>query len=293
MDSAKASAKRGHWIDRLPVKILGIVVLAVLILSAAGAIFLSVKGRDLQVDNATKDDRIQTAENKAASGQQLAGENLKACKDPDIVQMLQEKGYYPQLCEFAVAVQTQGSKGDTGDRGPGPTQQQINQAVEDYFRAHPLPEGKPPTVQQVASAVGDYLRANPPAPGRPPTSDEIAVATAAYIAAHAEDFRGETGEQGGKGERGPGPTAEDVASAVASYCAVDDRCRGDQGPQGISVVGTELYRVNGACTLFFIRMDPSHPDAEPEKMSVQVNDELCPPDPTPTSEVPEPTQEGG
>jgi len=55
------------------------------------------------------------------------------------------------------------------------------------------------------------------APGRPPTAEEIAAAVAAYCATGA--CLGPTGDTGATGEPGPGPTDEQVANSVAAYCA--------------------------------------------------------------------------
>lgn len=110
--------------------------------------------------------------------------------------------------------------------------------------------GRPPTTAEVRRAVAAYLTTNPPRPGRAPTEAEIAAAVAAFCAAGACEGevgpagstgpvgppgpQGETGAQGPVGEQGPqgpGPTDEQLAAAVADFCA-DGRCVGEPGPQG-------------------------------------------------------------
>lgn len=44
--------------------------------------------------------------------------------------------------------------------------------------------------------------------------------------------RGPVGPSGPKGDQGPGPTASEVANAVASFCITRNQCRGPGGPAG-------------------------------------------------------------
>jgi hypothetical protein len=114
-----------------------------------------------------------------------------------------------------------GERGQQGERGPGPTE------------------------EQVRAAVTAYLTANPPLPGRPPTDAEIDAAVSAFCAtrndcagpAGAAGPRGEQGDSvvGPEGPRGPaGADATDaqVATAVEAFCAIRNGCIGPQGPIG-------------------------------------------------------------
>jgi hypothetical protein len=275
--SESMDRQRKSWVERVSTRMLATIAFVILILSAAGGIALGSLGQSTQNDAAAAKGQLKTAEGKVETGVQLAEANLDFCKDPAVVEVLSQGGYQ-DVCDLAVEVKTQGAPGEPGeqgqqgDRGPGPTQEQINKAVDEYFRTHPLPEGKSPTVEQVAVAVGDYLRTNPPAPGRPPTPEEVALATAAYLAEHAEEFRG---PQGVAGERGPAPSAADVKAAVAAYCGENGDCR---GPQGVGVTGTELHRdEQGVCTLYFTLENPAN--GQTRQIFVQVNDGMCSPVP--------------
>lgn len=271
MGTSNGTHRDDNTLNRIPLWVLMSLAFSLILGTGIGGFVLGSKGQSAQSQKVTAESQRQTAENKAEQGVQLANENLKFCKDPAIVGILQESGYQ-YVCDLAVIVQTQAAKdgntGKQGERGPGPSQAQINTAVDDYFRAHPLPEGKTPTVEQVAAAVGSYLKDNPPEPGRPPTADEIAMATAAYLAEHMEEF------QGKEGERGRPPTADEVSAAVAAYCSEGDNCRGPQGPQGIGITGSDLRRdEQGVCTLYLRWENPANGDTG--SFVVQVRDEMC------------------
>lgn len=109
--------------------------------------------------------------------------------------------------------------GPTGERGPGPTDEQVAAAVAEYFRAHPVAGGKDPSPAQIAAAVVNYLRKHPPAQGEQgpgPSAEQVATAVGDYLTAHPP-AAGPKGDQGERGEQGPGPTAEQLADAVRSY----------------------------------------------------------------------------
>jgi hypothetical protein len=273
-------------------RLLSAAALFVLLAGAIGAIMIGQAGGDAQEAVTTTQGQLETANSKVEAGGQLAGANIELCMDPEIVALLKARGRYG-VCDLAVAVQqatVQGKPGENGaqgEQGPGPSEDQIDRAVTEYFAAHPLPEGKTPTVAQVTSVVADYLRANPPAPGRPPTPEEIATAVAAYIADHPNDFRGKDGTDGTPGRP---PTAEEVRAVVEDYCSTG-RCqgpKGDKGDQGIGITATNLKRdENNICTLYFTAEDPA--DGSTTQLSVQVNDELCPALPTETEKPTETT----
>lgn len=152
----------------------------------------------------------------------------------------------------------------TGKQGPGPTQQQIDNAVIDYFAAHP--PGATPAM--VGVQVAAYLTAHPPKPGPPPTPAQIATAAADYIAAHAADFQGVAGTAGTNGANGsPGADATDaqVASAVTAYCDAHSQCQGPTGatgPQGPPVASWSWQDPTSGVTETCTR-DSGSPDDAP------------------------------
>jgi hypothetical protein len=69
----------------------------------------------------------------------------------------------------------------------GPTDEQVQAAVEAYFREHPVQDGENASPAQIAVAVINYLSENPPAqgePGPPPSAEQISNAVAAHLAAN-------------------------------------------------------------------------------------------------------------
>jgi hypothetical protein len=101
----------------------------------------------------------------------------------------------------------------------GPSQDQVDAAVADYFRQHPVG----PTPADIAAAVVNYLVKNP-APAGPkgdagaaPTADQMATAVANFCGQDSAPCRGPAGEKGDTGATGPGPTAEQLAAAVHDY----------------------------------------------------------------------------
>lgn len=105
----------------------------------------------------------------------------------------------------------QGIQGIQGEPGPPPSDEQVRQAVNAYC-ANGRCNGKAPTPQQVALAVAQYCNARgqctPPKP--------------------------KDGKDGKQGEPGQNATSEQVAAAVASFCA-DGACDGKDGKNGRSV----------------------------------------------------------
>lgn len=119
---------------------------------------------------------------------------------------------------------------------PSDLLQSVTSAVGSYFNAHPElrgpagPAGQSVTPEQIASAVLEYLVAHPVAAGTP-SPEQIAAAVADYFVAHPElqgpmgpvgpvgpeGPIGATGATGATGAQGPGPTSEQVASAVSDY----------------------------------------------------------------------------
>lgn len=274
MSTTRSTQKSRNRLERIPISLLVAVGVVALVFSSIGAFFLGTKGQEVQNTQAATQGQLDVAESKVQTGGELAGASLEICMDPAIVAVLKERGH-DSICDLAVIVQTQaaepvqGKTGKTGERGPGPTKEQIDRAVVDYCVVDNRCAGKMPTIDQLTTAIGNYLRVNPPEPGRPPTAEEIAIAAANYIASHADQFRG------AKGEDAPPPTVDQLKAAVESYCAESGRCQGEQGPQGISITGTNLMRdEQGVCTLYLTWENPANGNTG--QFTVQVNDEMCP-----------------
>lgn len=130
-------------------------------------------------------------------------------------------------------------------RFAGLTLADLRRQVDDYFRAHPLPEGQKPTTEQVTTAVAGIYAANPPAPGRPPTAGEIASGVSAYCAAGA--CRGEKGDPGVIGPTGqPGPTGVTGPPCDPSNLA----CKGPKGEPGADAADPTQDQINAAVANF-------------------------------------------
>lgn len=130
-------------------------------------------------------------------------------------------------------------------RFAGLTLADLRRQVDDYFRAHPLPEGQKPTTEQVTTAVAGIYAANPPAPGRPPTAAEIASGVSAYCAGGA--CKGEKGDTGSAGPTGPaGPTGETGEPCLPS----NPDCRGPQGPTGEDAANPTQEQIEAAVAKF-------------------------------------------
>ena len=170
----------------------------------------------------------------------------------------------------------------TGARGPGPTQQAIDDAVAGYFAVHP--PGATPAM--VAVQVASYLTAHPPKPGPPPTPTQISTAASDYIAAHAADFQGQPGTNGSNGQDGqPGQNATDaqVQSAVDAYCDAHNQCQGTSGPQGVSVTDLSFARDDsGDCMVVVTLHDPATGDDS--TITHPAGDAAC--QPLPTTDTP-------
>lgn len=122
-------------------------------------------------------------------------------------------------------------------------QQAISRAVEQYLSANPAPAGEPgrpgeaPTQGEVRDAVRTVLVANPPTDGTD-GSPGVGIAMASLdgcdvVFTYTDGTSDRVGPLcGPKGEPGPPPTDEQVAAAVAAYCAANGECRGPAGPAG-------------------------------------------------------------
>lgn len=130
-----------------------------------------------------------------------------------------------------------------------------------------------PDTALLVEVVSEYLRANPPAPGRGPTTEEVRAAANSVMAADPQLFQGPAGLDG---ERGPGPTDEQVAAAVLAFCGANNECRGAQGPQGIGVLEFYFER-NGsaACEAVVTYHNPATGESRTERRAA--GDAACAP----------------
>lgn len=222
--------------------------------------------------------------------QDLGRDVSAACARGDVVQTPEGR----DLCVFASQVQDTPAPGATvqGDRGPGPTADQIRDAVAQYMAAHPPPRveaGRAPTADEVAAAVAQYLAAHPPQPGQPPTAAQIADAVATYFATNPPP-QGDRGRDGTDGRPGRPPTAEEIRAAVAAYLAQNPPPQGEPGPQGQPgpncQPGTSLDTVKFADDRFGLAcVFDDQPDPDP--------DPTTEPQPTTTTEPPDDVEEPG
>jgi hypothetical protein len=128
-------------------------------------------------------------------------------------QQLKEHGISPSAAPPGQILQ-----GATGPAGPGPSDAQVQVAVDGYLLAHP-PSAVVPAAQ-VEADVTAYLALHPPAPGPPPSDAQVAAAVAAYMSAHPAPSGppGSPGPQGspGVGQQGPaGPAGAAGQSGAA------------------------------------------------------------------------------
>lgn len=99
-----------------------------------------------------------------------------------------------------------------------PSDEQVREAIADYFDKHPIRDGEDASPEDIAAAVAEYIVANPPKRGEqgpPPSAEQVAAAVADYLEANPPP----SGPSGEKGEPGRAPTAEEIAAAVEAYIA--------------------------------------------------------------------------
>ncbi|HEY9395528.1 MAG TPA: hypothetical protein VIP77_21145 [Jiangellaceae bacterium] len=110
-----------------------------------------------------------------------------------------------------------------GQRGPGPTDAQVNSAVRVICAGSPICK---PTQAQVKTALvaicGTCRGEDAETPAPAPKGDKGDNATAAQIDAAVARHCGEDGC------RGPGPTDQQVDDRLAVFCA-DGACKGEKG----------------------------------------------------------------
>ena len=141
-----------------------------------------------------------------------------------------------------------GPQGAVGATGPGPSDAQVQAAVQAYLTAHPI-AGQPPTSEQVAAVVTVYMTQHPApsgaagptgAQGPPPTDAQIAAAVAAWEQTHPAPSGppgppgpsgvGETGPQGPQGEPGSagpsGPAGSPGPACPSGYQPTPEKING-------------------------------------------------------------------
>lgn len=142
-----------------------------------------------------------------ASSQQTAIDRLASGIDSARTQ-LQQHGLTPSVPPPAEILRgVPGPAGPAGLQGPGPSDVQVQSAVDAYLAVHPPASGAGASDSQVIVAVTAYLHANPPPPGPPgpgPTDTQISDAVAVYMAAHPPPAgpQGSPGPQGSQGVAG-------------------------------------------------------------------------------------------
>lgn len=107
--------------------------------------------------------------------------------------------------------------GPQGPQGPGPSQQQIEQAVASYCALVTCVTG--PTAPQVAQAVATYCNVHGQCQGPPGATGSTGPA-------------GPTGSTGQPGSPGQNATADQIADAVTTYCGTHSNCTGKDGADG-------------------------------------------------------------
>jgi hypothetical protein len=212
-------------------------VLAVAALSIGGTLFV--------VGNRQEATRADT--NGALATDQATTLDRLCATDPDVAKRI------PDDCREARAIREEVV---LPAAAPGPSQAQVQDWVNSWLRRHPPADGQNATPAMVARAVAEHMAGNGQA--------QISNVARAYLAAHAERFRGKPGNDGAKGEPGENASDEQVATAVAAFCAERNGCRGpqgvpgDAGPQGVGVVDIKPVRDDqGACVWVVTFEDPA------------------------------------
>jgi len=120
---------------------------------------------------------------------------------------LKANGIQPSQPAPAQIIAQAGPPGPAGPSGPGPSDAQVQAAVQAYLQQHPI-AGQPPTTDQVAAVVAVYLAQHPPAAGPAgpgPSDSQIQAAVAVWETAHPTV--GPSGPSGPPGPSGsPGPS---------------------------------------------------------------------------------------
>jgi hypothetical protein len=214
---ANRRTRVGTQLSRIPLWLLAVVGALIVVVVALLSLLLNSHIQTSQNAADTANANSAAIKSQAAP---LAGQVQSVCNSGGVAAtQLAASG----ACTQAQRVQSVVAiPGPTGPQGPGPSQSQIDDAVNRYFAAHPLPAGQLPPVSEVASLVATYLAANPPAPGANATPQMVTDAVTNYCGSH----------NGCAGPAGQNATDSQVATEVANYCAAHDNCAGPQGTAG-------------------------------------------------------------
>lgn len=195
--------------------------MAIVAILAAGVWFV--------VGNTQESTRADTAETVATD--QATTLDVLCATDPDVAARI------PADCREAQRIRQNVVLPATA---PGPSQAQVQDWVDDWLDAHPPKDGKNATPEMVARAVAEHMAGN--------GQDQIVKVAQAYLAANAERFRGPAGADGQDGQPGANASDDQVATAVATFCAEHGQCQGPQGetggrgPQGQGVIDAQPIR---------------------------------------------------
>lgn len=115
-----------------------------------------------------------------------------------------------------------------------PSDEQVLEAVEAYFRENPVQDGENASPAQIAAAVINYLAENPPEPGEPgpaPTEEQLLNAVAVYLAANPPPpgAPGSDGKDGADGEDAEPLTSDRIQAELAAYLEANPLQRCDPG----------------------------------------------------------------
>lgn len=197
----------------------GLVVVALIFTS----IYLTAKGNASQSHADSANSKVTAVQSQAAP---LAGQVQSVCDQGGAAATeLNNAGACTQASKVQSAIAEPGPSGPSGPAGPGPSQDEIDAAVNAYFGEHPLPAGQLPPVSEVAGLVAQYLQANPPAAGQNATPGMVSDAVTSYCTANS-------GCAGPAGATGPGATDQQVQDQVAAYCSAHNGCAGPAGANG-------------------------------------------------------------
>lgn len=165
-------------------------------------------------------DGLRTQQTQQAKTVTLLASNLS-----DAQSQLKQHGITPKQLPPAQIIAQAGPPGSVGPQGPGPSDAQVQAAVQTYLSVHPI-AGLPPTQDQVAAVVAVYMAQHPPAAGSPGSTGAV----------------GATGPSGAVGAAGAGPSDAQIAAAVAVWesahpVVAPSGPAGPSGPPGPSGVG--------------------------------------------------------
>lgn len=261
-----------------PRRVLAGSLVAVVVLLLAAAVYVVGLGQD-----------VTTTERQVAGVSGVAVDTgdrvLRLCAaNPELAVRINAAD--PDLCASAARVRQRVADAGGSPQATPPAADGVNRdelvahvrtAVSAYCGAH---ADCAPTYQVVTRAVGEYLAAHPPA-GVPPTRQQIVDAVELVVAADPGLFRG---------ERGPGPTDEQVGAAVDEFCAAHGGCAGPAGPQGVSLVALSFVCRDGGLVAVQRWRDPA--DGSEDTVEVPVAGAECPTTPPPTTTTTEPQPSG-